>query len=206
MGIAGPIQLIRYEHLVAVVEPELDFEAMTADDERLMQAVLAHDRVLCNLFQSVTLLPLQFGTRFQSEAALVQHLVQHQDSYQTKLAQLQDQGEYLLKLVPGEPPAPPEPENNAKGREYFLAKKQRLQAQAEHQQQQHAELQSVISAIAQIYPHWCRSEPKDEVERIYLLVLRSEETALRHHCQTWQQQLSHWELSLSSALPPYHFV
>ncbi|NJL22740.1 MAG: hypothetical protein HC895_21050 [Leptolyngbyaceae cyanobacterium SM1_3_5] len=107
--------------LIAIVEPELNLELLQRSDEQLMQAVLNHDRVLRELFEQTTLLPLRFGTCFVSEAGLVEHLQTHQQAYQGKLAALSNQVEYSLKCSPiFLPEAAIDPD--LKGKDYFLAK------------------------------------------------------------------------------------
>lgn len=205
VGIQSPVQVIESGDLAAVVESELDLEAILASDQQLQNALFAHDRVLRELFQHTTLLPLQFGTRFRSKAGLLQFLGENRQLYLKQLAEFQNQAEYLLKLIPLDPPQSPIP-NGVTGRDYFLNKKQQYQVQVEQGRQRHAELEELKAAIAQTYDRWVSTEPQDGVERIYLLVPRAEEPTLRRYCQRWQQQTLLWELSLSPALPPYHFV
>lgn len=204
-GIQTDVQFMDYQGLCAVIELGIDYAAIATDDQRLMQAVLTHDRVLQEVFQAVTVLPLQFGTQFYSEEGLLQHLEEHQQSYRQQLAQLTNQGEYLLKLIPVEQSEPTTP-SQAKGRDYFLAKKQRYQAQADYQQQQQAELAELKRAIADSYPAWKHSEPKDGIERFYLLLPRDQEPQIQDQCQMWQEQFPRWTLFVSAPLPPYHFV
>jgi Gas vesicle synthesis protein GvpL/GvpF len=205
LGITGSLALIHEAGLAALVEPRLDLEALQQNDDRLVQAVVSHDRVLRELFEQATILPLRFGTSFISQAALEQHLQTHQAEYLQKLAELQDKAEYGLKFVPSEL-AEPEISTDVKGKAYFLAKKQRYQTLAEQQQQQQVEFHQVIEAIALSYPDVVLSEAKDGVERVYLLSDRQEEPNLYQRLQNWQMQCPHWQISLVDALPPYHFV
>jgi len=57
VGMANPLLLITGEDLSAVVEPEVCLDTLQNDDERLIQSVLCHDRVICELFQQTTILP-----------------------------------------------------------------------------------------------------------------------------------------------------
>jgi hypothetical protein len=204
-GIAGSLQLMRMNHLAALVEPDLASESLQTNDENLMQAVLAHDRVIRAAFQQATVLPLRFGTCFVSRQALLEHLASHSAEYLDKLVRLQNKVEYPLKLVPIASAEPPLGEG-LKGKDYFLAKKQLYQAQAEWQQQQQAELERLTGAIAQTYPDFVRSKSDDGVERIYLLGDRQRERLLYQSFKTWQTECPHWQFSLGEALPPYHFV
>ncbi|NJO10312.1 MAG: gas vesicle protein [Leptolyngbyaceae cyanobacterium SL_1_1] len=138
-GIAGALAVIDNGTLSALVEPDTFYEAIAADDTQLMAAVVIHDRVLCQVFESIALLPLRFGTRFASQAALLAHLETYGDRYLQQLQALEGKAEYLLKLMPAAIDLP-EITPGLKGRDYFLAKKQRLQTQTNAQQQQQEEL------------------------------------------------------------------
>lgn len=204
-GIVGDLELIQVNQLSALVEPDLSVEPLQNGDDRLMQAVLAHDLVIREVFQQAVVLPLRFGTCFVSKEGLVEHLQSHSSEYLTRLASLEGKAEYTIKFVPLELPEvsiPPE----TTGKNYFLAKKQRYQTQAELQQQQQDELLNIVQAIAQIYPNLVQSEPGDGIQRLYLLADQLQAPDLQAHFQTWQTQCQWWEMALGEALPPYHFV
>lgn len=205
MGIAGPLATVVNHEVAALVEPDLAFEQYEENDERLMQAVLAHDRVIRELFRQVTLLPLRFGTRFKSQDALMMHLRQHEAEYLAKLHHLAGRAEYTLKFLPVDLPSPTVP-TDTKGKDYFLAKKRLYQQQQNQQQQQEQELEQLRGAIAQTYPNRVEGSSQDAIERTYLLLPRQAEAALLAHVQTWQQDYPQWAIELSEALPPYHFV
>jgi hypothetical protein len=204
-GIANSIQVVGNGELSALVEPALDLEAIQAEDDRLLQAVLIHDRVLRTFFQQTTILPLRFGTQFVSLEGLQQHLQAHQTQYLAKLTQLTGKAEYTLKLNPTENSdsliSP-----NATGKQYFLAKKQHYQNQLAQQQQQQVEFQQMLHTIAQLYPDFVLVEPSDGTKRVYLLGDRQKETELQQQLHDWQTLCPHWDLQLGEALPPYHFV
>jgi hypothetical protein len=206
-GIADAPILFREAEIAALVEPELDLNSIQQNDERLIQAVLCHDRIIRAAFEQTTVLPLRFGTCFVSPQGLREHLQTHQEDYQHKLLAFKGKAEYGLKLTASESTAGSETaiSTEVKGKAYFLAKKQRYQILAEQQQQQQAELQQVIAAIALTYPDYV-SVPSEGVERIYLLSDRQQESNLYQHLQAWQTQLTHWQLQIGEALPPYHFV
>ncbi|MCY7282944.1 MAG: GvpL/GvpF family gas vesicle protein [Cyanobacteria bacterium CAN_BIN43] len=203
-GIFGSLQIITANGLAALVEPELAAEALQNTDQQLVQAVLSHDRVIRELFEQTTVLPLRFGTCFASRQGLLEHLEANGAEYLTKLKELQGKAEYALKLTPI---AFPEAAIGAevKGKDYFLAKKQIYQAQAAWQSEQQAELEALFEAIAPQHS-WIRGEADQGVERIYLLGDRQSETALLETFKTWQLHAAHWELMLGEPLPPYHFV
>jgi Gas vesicle synthesis protein GvpL/GvpF len=202
-GIFGSLQIIAAKGLAALVEP-LAAESLQKTDQQLVQAVLAHDRVIRELFEQTTVLPLRFGTCFTSRQGLLEHLETNSGEYLTKLKELQGKAEYALKLTPI---AFPEAAIGAdvKGKDYFLAKKQIYQAQAAWQVEQQTELEVLFGAIAQQHS-WVRGEADNGVERVYLLGDRQSESGLVETFKTWQLQSAHWELMLGEPLPPYHFV
>jgi Gas vesicle synthesis protein GvpL/GvpF len=204
-GIEGEVQVVNRGSLSALVEPDLDLEAVQKDDNQLVQAVLTHDRMICELFWQTTILPLRFGTFFISLDSLLDHLESNQATYLAKLSQLEGKAEYRLTLTPLEVSEVPIP-SDLKGKQYFLAKKQQYETQQALQNQQTAELQDLMAAIAQCYPDRILTEAKGGVEKLYLLADRQQEATLYDRLQNWQNQSSQWELMLGEALPPYHFV
>lgn len=207
-GIAGRLEIITIQGLSALVEPDFEFETIEKDDTQLVQAVLTHDRVICDLFWQVTILPLRFGTQFLSRDRLLKHLSKNATQYLDKLNQLEGKAEYRLKLTPIEIELPNDPEMNGKlkGREYFEAKRQHFQLQLDQQELQRQEFQRILTEIEQTYPDTMRKAGADGVEKLYLLVNKQEEMELYQHLDEWQQHYPHWELGLGEALPPYHFV
>lgn len=207
-GFAGAtVRVISQGPLAAIAEAIPSVEALQRDDEHLMQAVLSHDRVIRSLFAQISLLPLRFGTCLASEAALLQYLIEHAQEHLQTLQHLAGKAEYCISLTPLE--APPEPAiapEDTTGKAYFLAKKQRYQAQTERQRQQIADKEHLLEAIAQHYGDLRRAEPKAGTERVYLLVDQAQELELQRQVQTWQTQTPHWSLLLGEALPPYHFL
>lgn len=205
LGIERETMLVAVEGMGAIAEPDIDLAALQADDQRLLTGVLTHDRVICDLFQQTVLLPLRFGTQLASAERLRDHLLENQHDYQRKLAAVAQKAEYQIKLVPLEIPLPPLPEG-LRGRDYFLAKKERLKAQTEAQQQQQVELGRLIQRIQTAYPQSLQGEPQDGAARLYLLADKTASADLRQRAEAWQAETAHWRMTLSEALPPYHFV
>ncbi|MGC9526320.1 MAG: GvpL/GvpF family gas vesicle protein [Limnospira sp.] len=208
-GIENPVDLLKTDDLSALVEPNLGADNLPqTDDEELMRAVLAHDRVLRELFEQTTVLPLRFGTCFPSEARLLEHMASERDRYSRQLEQLGGRAEYLLRGVPRdfspqEPPTEPEPTT---GRAYFLEKKRRHQRQLDGQRRQTREWEQFLDAIGYAYPNWIHAQPQGGTERIYILIDRDRESALIEWLHQQQQNTRAWDLNLSRALPPYHFL
>jgi Gas vesicle synthesis protein GvpL/GvpF len=208
-GMTEPVKAIGNERLVAIVEPGLSFEALQANDQLLIRAALTHDRVICDLFRQITVLPLRFGTRFLSEEKLRIHLEENADQYVARLETLVGKAEYTLKFMPhpliASPESEEDEENKQKGKQYFLAKKQQYQARAEQQELQQAQWQAIIERASAIYPV-IAGQPQEGIEKIYLLAEREGDLALQPLVQQWQAACSQGTLKLEGALPPYHFA
>ncbi|WP_017715011.1 GvpL/GvpF family gas vesicle protein [Kamptonema formosum] len=204
-GIAGKVELVRRDSLAALVELGLCLDEINHDDRQLMLAVVSHDRVIREVFRQTAVLPLRFGTCFVSVGGVLAHLLARQEEYLQKLEVFAGKAEYMLKFIPLSPPVSEVP-SEARGKQYFLAKKQRYQTQQDFQSQQAAQWQEVQRLIAQVYSHAAAGLAVDSTERIYLLGAREGEAKLKDLVQAWQQVCTHWELQLGEPVPPYHFV
>ncbi|MBE9108501.1 GvpL/GvpF family gas vesicle protein [Nodosilinea sp. LEGE 07298] len=204
LGLAEPTQLIAVDDIAAVVETGVDLETLQTDEPRLLNAVLSHDRVICELFQATPLLPLRFGTQIASLENLKDHLAHQGADYAAKLEALAQKAEYQLKLIAQEVELPPLAEGLT-GRNYFLAKKQRLQDQTTAQAQQQAELAQVLDYIYSAYSDCLEAESPAGEARVYILIDRDDQS-LPEKVDEWRSQATHWSLMLSDPLPPYHFV
>ena len=205
LGISDRIFLIDNAGISAVVEVGVPLESIQNDDEKLTQAVLSHDRVICELFRQTTVLPLRFGTSFASKESLLTHLESHGEEYLKKLHQLDGKSEYILKFIP-QTPEEPTIANETGGRQYFLAKKQRFKTQQDFYNLQAAEWDNAVEQITEIYKSAIVVKPENEAARIYICVNLEEENILAEQFITLQKACPRWELRLTEALPPYHFI
>ncbi len=205
LGLERETQLVTVNELAVVVEHGIDLAALQAEDQRLLTAVLSHDRVICDLFQQVTVLPIRFGIQLASIDKLTEYITGEYQTYLEKLAQLDQKCEYQIKLMPGDISLPPPPEG-LKGREYFLAKKQRLQDQTAGQEQQQTELIRLFERIQAAYPDAVETTHEDGTAKVYVLLDTGEAPNLKQQAKQWQSEAAYWNVSLSEALPPYHFV
>lgn len=215
IGIKAPaIAYIQVGELVVAIEPNLDVEALqAASEELLMQAAIAHDRVICELFTHETLLPLRFGTVFSSQQALADYLTSQQQFFAERLRLLSGYSEYLLKGQVTPPPVAVQ--NNLKGKDYLLAKRSYYLQQQGWRSQQQQEYQDLIALLqaasaAGTEDAWrspqIATAQESETLKIYLLLTRDRAESLRQSLQTWQVDRDCWHLDLSLALPPYHFA
>ncbi|MGJ3246560.1 MAG: GvpL/GvpF family gas vesicle protein [Elainellaceae cyanobacterium] len=207
LGIEGQLDLVvSSENVAALVEPNLSSTEFQVSDQRLMRAVLSHDRVIRDMFHQIdALLPLRFGTCFVSHDGLVEHIKAHSQTYLETLSMLSGKAEYTLKLIPTDIKEQTDSQS-PRGRDYFLAKKRQYQTIAHQKQNQEAERDRLLNEIRHLYPSMVRSDASEEVERLYILCDRQAESTLSQQVQQWQATCSMWTLSLGDALPPYHFV
>jgi hypothetical protein len=205
LGLEREIQIICVDQIAAIVEFGIDLEALQTDDQRLLNAVLSHDRVVCDLFRQFTILPIRFGTQLASTKKLKEYISKEYQTYLEKLQALDQKCEYQVKLTPEAVTLPPAPEG-LKGRDYFLAKKQRLQDQTAAQEQQQTELTDLFAHIQATFPDAVGASNEDGTAKVYILLNHDQASTLRHQAEQWQADTIHWSLSLSEALPPYHFV
>lgn len=205
LGLEGETQLVTVDKIAAIVEYGIDLEALRADDQRLLTAVLSHDRVICDLFQQMTILPIRFGTQLASALKLKEYINSEYQTYLDKLIELDHKCEYQIKLVPEAITLPPQPEG-LKGRDYFLAKKQRLQDQTVARDQQQTELMSLFDRIRKTFPQAVAASNEDGTAKVYVLLDEKAAPDLQQQAVRWQAEANFWHVSLSEALPPYHFV
>ncbi len=203
-GLFYDLNMIQKHSISAVVEPELPINDIKEDEQQLMQAVLHHDWVICELFNEMTLLPLRFGTCFRNQQDLENHLDAYAQQYSETLQKLAGKVEFTLKLNPI-----PFSESNGtptqqKGKAYFLAKKQRYQQQNQYKQQQQAELDRLQQQLRQTYSNVIHGEPQEKTERFYLLV--DNDHRFSQQMQQWEKDLQSWTMEVSEPLPPYHFL
>lgn len=201
---ASAVDVVTAGPVGAIVETAIDIAQIKEDDTQLMEAVLAHDRVLGHLFSHMPLLPLRFGTQFKDLSSVKTFLETNGTAYQHKLEILRDRAEYLIKLSP-QPIELPEIQSSLRGRDYFLAKKQRIQAQSAALTQQAEEFTQFLAHLAATDVPFVHITPQDNEERLYALLSREMEQA-QAAIALWQAQIPTWQITFSEPLPPYHFA
>ena len=216
LGIAGRLELVRYDQLAALTEPDVNLAELQRDDTKLARAAIAHDRVMCAVFEQVPLLPLQFGTVFQSRERLLDHLHIRQDLYLDKLDRLANCVEYCCKLTPrnGDRYAglnstslvsaalDSSPEDTTTVEQSPEIAALELNGRATSQE---VEKQSILERLASRYPRLV-AHRQGEIQRAYVLVSRGQAPELEAQVMRWRSQLNNWKLELGEPLPPYHFV
>jgi len=190
--------------LSAIVEPGISLESFQDDDEKIVKMAIDHDRVICDIFRQITVLPLRFGTYFTSTENLLTHLESYEQEYLNKLEKINGKTEFILKLIPRmlEEDSPV----LESGRNYFLAKKQHYQQQKNFILAQASEKEILINFISNINQIPIIIQEKGEEVRIYLLVNYQNKTLLLEQFLTWQETCPRWNLSLGEGIPPYHFI
>ena len=211
LGITGkPIEYWQCDRLIAAIEPDIDIEALKLlPEQALMQVIVQHDRLICELFNQCTVLPLRFGTAFVSVSALETYL---QTEGERLLARLERLDGYAEFLITGSAIAPKtEAGKELKGKDYLLAKRSQYLQQEQWRsqlQQEVLEYRQVITDSLELYqPEFEHVETQgSEDVRVYALLPRSQVESLKDALRSWQELHSHWQISWSDALPPYHFL
>lgn len=205
-GFVSELQLIEHNAIAAVVEPELPIHELEENDQTLMQAVLHHDWVICEIFRNQPVLPLRFGTYFQREQDLREHLASHAQKYHDQLQNFTGKLELTVKLTPipfSQNSSSPKAET---GKSYLKAKKQQYQEKNNYQYQQQQALKELEAKLAELYPNLIHGEPQESTERFYLLMNQADLSIFSEKIKQWQQELKGWEIEVSDPLPPYHFL
>ncbi|WP_096608361.1 GvpL/GvpF family gas vesicle protein [Calothrix sp. NIES-2100] len=204
-GHAGQLFLINSSGISAVVEQGLSLESVQNNDEQVIKMVLDHDRIIRELFQQTTVLPLRFGTSFASSDTLLNHIQFHAEEYRKTLDKIQGKTEYNLKLVPRTVKEPVRSTVGG-GRDYFLAKKQYFEYQKTFMISQTDEKSSLINLITEIYQSSVIVQNKGEEIKIYILVSDQDKPLFLEQFLSWQEACPSWDFFLGEGLPPYHFV
>ncbi len=199
-GVMHQLQVVGTERLAAVVEADLSLEALQQDDAVLLQAILAHDRVIRELFCQTTVLPLRF-TSFPDMEELLLDLQTQEATYLETLTRLEGKAEYTLKLIAEDIPEV-SISQNLKGKDYFLAKKQQYQEQEQRRRNQREQLDKLLQAIAELYPVL----PDLDNQQVYLLISQASEAEMRQALLDLEKILPDLQFLLSNALPPFHFI
>lgn len=203
-GAASQVVLIKGTNLAAIVEPGISLESFQDNDEKVIEMALCHDRVVCELFQQITVLPVQFGICFNSQKNLLIHLESNTEKYRHQLKQINGKTEFTLKLIPVilEEVAPVK----ARGKDYFLAKKQQYQNQRNFSIAQAQEKQYLIDLITTSNNYPVVVKEKEQEVTIHILVNIEDKNLFLEQVLSWQRACPRWNLSLGDALPPYHFI
>ncbi|MDX2228578.1 MAG: GvpL/GvpF family gas vesicle protein [Leptolyngbyaceae cyanobacterium bins.349] len=199
-GVAAPLHRIVHEQIAAVVEPDLRLDELQQDDAILLQAVLAHDRVIRELFLQTTVLPLRF-TSFPTLPDLMADLQTNQQAYLATLTRLTGQVELTLKFEPVTIEEQPIGAD-LKGKDYFLAKKQQYQTQQQQRELQDEELTRIVQAIAHLYPISVQPDSR----HVHVLVSQNKLAVLHEQLTKLKQTSTLWRCSIGEPLPPFHFV
>jgi Gas vesicle synthesis protein GvpL/GvpF len=204
-GIAHDLEWVVEGAIAAIVEPNLHLADLQQDNQALLEAMIAHDRIIRDVFEQTTILPLRF-TSFASSSEIQADLRLHQSAYLQQLEYFAGKAEYTLKLqpIPLEESAPIE--SSLRGKDYFLAKKKHLEALNRQRSQQSEEAQHLMGAIMQHYPQHQIMPLNADSQTLHLLIDQAAEYNLQEDFLDWQATYQMWNLTLSERLPPYHFV
>ena len=207
-GIEGLLRWVICGEVSALVERDFGMVAGTFSEAELLTAIVGHDRVLRSIFQTMTVLPLRFGTEFTTEFALQEHFKQNLSDYLRKLTALENKAEISLTLTaiaPAEVLIPA----HLTGRDYFLARKEQSQQQLQWQADCDRIRQQAVDLLAKLGVKMRHKNPDSPGDSYVLLYDRS--IPVETYCQQWRslvktQSQGDWHYVLGEPTPPYHFV
>ncbi|MCH2050759.1 MAG: GvpL/GvpF family gas vesicle protein [Trichodesmium sp. ALOHA_ZT_67] len=205
-GMEKEVELVPYQNIAAVVEANVSIEAIQETEEKLLDAILAHDRVVREIFQQVSMLPLRFGNAFALRENIINDLQNNQQQYLNILTKLQQQAEYTITFTPVSYPSTLEV-SKVRGKAYLLAKKQQFEQQQAFQTKQRQQWENIRQLIFKNYPKAVfRDSTESKIKQVHLLANRDARVITTEELSTWQTECSYWQITLSEQLPPYHFV
>jgi hypothetical protein len=212
---ASPTTIVVSVPIVAIVSAGIDLtELRQLPESELLEKILEHDQVICQVFQHCPIVPVRFGTAFPSEALLHSYLQQYKDALVRKLYFLQQKAEYALEFIAKPVPNPnlSKSEPPSDGKSYLLGKKQQYQAQklwhdrlTNSQNQWMNYLQSYCGQYATPYPILCLPT-SDQPHKFYLLLSLSQRLELDNLLQQNSDKWTEWQWQWGEPLPPYHFA
>lgn len=166
--------------------------------------VLAFGEQVMRIHQQTTLIPMRYGSVLADEYAVTQHLLNHQEGYRKRLAELANCEEMGIRL-----PLDSAEDNTVttlqiSGHEYLLGRK-RAYAVPEHIEQQATLLNNALTGL---YRQHCAAISIFNGQRTYLLsylVPRTELQAFRNKLNVLADNITDIGF-ISGPWPPYNFA
>ena len=192
--------------------PETEFGEKLASNmenlEWLADASVRHQRTVSQIAESVTLLPVRFGTVFKSEESLLEHIRAEKGKLASTLARIEGTEEWGVKLFLN--PAPPaSPIETSSGRDY-------LRSKAMVQVKKRTELDpDVVEFARELQAIAAESAPAGKVSsgqsnlewQASFLVRKKDrpkwDNMLKRYATRWADRR---EIQCSGPWPPYSFV
>ncbi len=203
-GIESGVELISNSKIAAIIERNISIENLQKTEDTLLQAAIAHDRVIQAIFHQASLLPLRFGTGFVSTNTLLEHLTNNQSQYLKQLQVVNGKVEYNIKFIPLTFHANNSENQALKGKSYLLAKKKKYQIYQEFLSSQENQWREIKENLTQEFLDNILIEEREYLNQIFLL--ETQNTKLDTIINTWQKRASKWQITISQPLPCYHFV
>jgi len=177
--------------------------------EWLAGASVRHQRVVSQIADATTLLPARFGTVFNSEQSLAEHVRAEKDKLSKTLARIDGTEEWGVKLFLN-PPPPASPIEVSSGRDYLRAKSAMIQVKKRTQLDPDvAEFARELQAIAaESAPAGKVSSGQNNLEWQASFLVRKKDrpkwdTLLKRYATRWADRR---EVQCTGPWPPYSFV
>ena len=177
--------------------------------EWLAGASVRHQRVVSQIADATTVLPTRFGTVFNNEQSLREHIRQEKDKLSTKLAHIEGAEEWGVKLFLN-PSPPASPIEVSSGRDYLRAKATMIQVKKRSELDPDVaefarELQSIALESA---PAGKVSSGQNNLEWQASFLLRKKDRpqwdkTLKKYATRWADRR---EIQCTGPWPPYSFV
>jgi len=177
--------------------------------EWLSGASVRHQRVVSQIAEAVSLLPARFGTVFNSEQSLVQHVGTEKDKLLKTLARIEGTEEWGVKLFLN-PSPPASPIEASSGRDYLRAKSSMIQVRKRSQLDPDVvefarELQAIAAESA---PAGKVSSGQNNLEWQAAFLVRKKDRPkwdklLKRYATRWADRR---EIQCTGPWPPYSFV
>jgi len=154
------LRLIKAEGLAAIVK------ACETEVSREPAIVLAFGQQVMHIHQQTTLIPMRYGSILIDEDTVMAHLLDHQASYKSRLAELYDCEEIGIRItLDSTIEEPVNQSQHTSGQNYLIARK-RAYAIPEQAEQQ---VTILNSSLAGLYRQHCAAISLFNGQRTYLL-------------------------------------
>ena len=177
--------------------------------EWLSGATVRHQRVVSQIAEATTLLPARFGTVFNSEQSLAEHVRTEKEKLSKTLARIEGTEEWGVKLFLN-PSPPASPIEVSSGRDYLRAKSAMIQVKKRSQLDPDVaefarELQSIAAESA---PAGKVSSGQNNLEWQASFLVRKKDRPkwdklLKRYATRWADRR---EIQCTGPWPPYSFV
>jgi Gas vesicle synthesis protein GvpL/GvpF len=172
------------------------------------RAALEHAQVIAECFRRGTVLPLRYGTVFESEEGVRQSLRVNRKTFMASVAQLRGKAEMRLKVMLQDVAAVHSDMPAGCGVAYLTSLHAKASAERERQSRARTVSQQVHRVFNPLQEEVsCKKTPKGELLLDIAHLIDSESVSkYQNRLNAAQRQLPHCQVVLTGPWPPYHFM